>query len=459
MALCALTVGVLVASRNSPAVYRTALARLRLAETVISQRIDNANANRLNLIEDVLTKEAANRNLRTILYTPQGVVLFDSEATANAKLPQIEMTPTTGVQVTVPTFVDSKGATWVYDLGLLRNGNYLLVTTKKPKLQLGLLLTDNFIGPFIYVGLIGLVLSFVLALLMTNWIAGPLQRITRAADEVAKGSHVPIPPEGPAEVKTLAVAFNQMSQQVMQTQNSQKEFLANVSHELKTPLTSIQGFAQAILDGTVETPEALKSAATVIFNESSRMYRMVLDLLTLTRLEAGTADLQKARMDLRAMIQAAVQRFQPQAQQSQVNIIYNDSNPLPFVMADGDRLGQVLNNLLDNALKFTPAGGSVGVSAQATPTDVFIQVHDSGPGILPGEQKKIFERFYQVDHSRKGGNARGFGLGLPIARQIMRNHGGDLWVESVPPNGSTFIMRLPLSRPEDSTLHQQRIPR
>ncbi len=148
------------------------------------------------------------------------------------------------------------------------------------------------------------------------------------------------------------------------SQQSQRDFVANVSHELKTPLTSVQGFAQAILDGTAETPEAQQQAAQVIYDEAGRMHRLVLDLLDLARLDGGTADLRRERVSLTVLLQAVIERLTPQSVQAGVSLV--DQVPdLPDVIGDGDRLSQVFNNLVDNAIKHTPAGGEVALSAKS----------------------------------------------------------------------------------------------
>src|SRR5512145_3354804 len=172
-----------------------------------------------------------------------------------------------------------------------------------------------------------------------------------------------ISPAGPHEVQDLTRAFNSMIDRVESSQRSQREFVADVSHELKTPLTAIQGFAQAILDDTADTPEARKQAAQIIYNEAGRMHRMALDLLDLAKLDAGTADLKMSAVDMKALLQSIVEKFTPQAQKAGIRLELNTPEQLPVLIGDGDRLAQVFTNLVDNALKFTPANGQVTLSA------------------------------------------------------------------------------------------------
>jgi two-component system sensor histidine kinase ResE len=188
-----------------------------------------------------------------------------------------------------------------------------------------------------------------------------------------------------------------MNNRVQTSRKSQRDFVANVSHELKTPLTSIQGFAQAILDGTADTPEAQQQAARVIYDEAGSMHRMVLDLLDLARLDAGTLELQRAAVNLPDLLNSIAEKFTPQAHAAGVSISVESAN-LPALMGDGDRLAQVFSNLVDNALKHTPAGGLVTLRVRLTdPTtspgagsEIQVDVADTGAGIPPEALPHIF---------------------------------------------------------------------
>jgi signal transduction histidine kinase len=253
-----------------------------------------------------------------------------------------------------------------------------------------------------------------------------------------------MPVKGPKEVKQLAGAFNEMIKRVQESQQSQRDFLANATHELKTPLTSIQGFAQAIIDGAVTAPEALHQAASIIFDEADRMHRIVMDLLSLARLEAGTAGLSKEPVDLGQLLHGVADRFTIQARQANIKLQENLAKS-PVCTGDADRLAQVFTNLIDNAIKFTPSGGVVTLSLDTNNGSAQVRVSDTGIGIAPEDQKRVFERFYQADRSRRGGGGRGAGLGLAIARQIVLAHGGKIWVGSTLGKGSTFAVTLPLA--------------
>jgi len=240
-----------------------------------------------------------------------------------------------------------------------------------------------------------------------------------------------------------------MVARVESSQKSQRDFVANVSHELKTPLTSIQGFAQAILDATADTPAARKQAAQIIYDEAGRMHRMALDLLELARLEAGTADLKMSPIDVSLLLKSIVEKFTPQAQTAGIQLQRNIPENLPVLFGDGDRLAQVFTNLVDNALKFTPADGQVILSAVNAGAEVEVSITDTGQGVPKEVLSRIFDRFYQVDPSRAGGETaagrRGAGLGLAIVREIVQAHGGRIDVRSEVGHGTTFVIHLPIA--------------
>jgi signal transduction histidine kinase len=256
-------------------------------------------------------------------------------------------------------------------------------------------------------------------------------------------------------VMELTRAFNEMNTRVLTSQTFQRDFVANVSHELKTPLTSIQGFAQALLDGTASTPEDQKQSAQVIYDESARMHRMVLDLLHLASLDDGTFELLRNQVDLPALIKSIAEKFAPQGRSVNVDIRV-ETTSLPFFRGDGDRLAQVFSNLVDNALKFTPAGGSVTLRTSWNNSGILVEVTDTGAGISPEALARIFDRFYQADPSRPGGRTHGSGLGLAIVKEIIEAHGGKISVRSEPGKGSTFSVSLPLTTPEATVVDSNR---
>ena len=211
--------------------------------------------------------------------------------------------------------------------------------------------------PLLEAGAAGLVVALVMAWLTSQGILRGLFGLRQAAGEVAAGHYEErVPVSGPDEVRDVAAAFNNMAAQVQATQLAQQDFLANVSHDLRTPLTSIQGFSQAIIDGTSKDPAY---HARIIHDEAGRLNRLVGELLDLARISSGRLSLQHNRVDVGAIAGAVAERLAIKARQAGVQLV-RDIQPAPEVTGDGDRLAQVLTNLIDNALKFTPQGGRCG---------------------------------------------------------------------------------------------------
>jgi len=292
--------------------------------------------------------------------------------------------------------------------------------------------------------LAGVAVALVLAAWISRGIARPLQALANAAAAVAEGNyHERAPVTGAVELRAVAEAFNQMSAKVEGEQQAQQDFLANVSHDLKTPLTSIQGFSQAIIDGA--TPDPVK-AAVIIYEEAARLNRMVIELTDLTRLQAGRLSMHASSIDLGALTAAIAQRVAIMARDKGIDLRV-ETGSMPEIAGDGDRLLQVLTNLISNAIKYTPSGGVVRVRTDVRENHdgrmgVAVSVQDSGVGIPADELPRIFERFYQVDKAR--GPRRGTGLGLAIVREIVHAHGGAITAQSAGANqGSTFVVWFP----------------
>ena len=225
-------------------------------------------------------------------------------------------------------------------------------------------------------------------------------------------------------------------------QQALRDFVADVSHELRSPLTSIKGFAQAILDGTAKDKKAQLKAASVIEDEAKRVIRLVDELLELSRMESGQIQMAQEPVDTEELLQHCHEIFMMRAEEKDLQLAA-DIKPLSPVIGDIDRLEQVFSNLLDNALKHIPAGGKISIAAQQPSADfIEITVSDTSPGIPPEQLPHVFKRFYRVDTSAA---KTGIGLGLAIARKIVRAHGGDIKVNSILGEGTEFIVRLPVN--------------
>jgi signal transduction histidine kinase len=379
--------------------------------------------------------------VRILVFNAKRDLVFDS----NPNEPQIPFPRRTIWSRLSETVRDNKGQPWLYTFKRVTFDRLLVVAAPRPRVPVLNIFTDQFLVPVLEGGLIALLFSLILAYAISRSVADPLQRVVRAAQTYPSDEMKVITPTGPHEVQDLTRAFNSMIARVESSQKSQRDFVANVSHELKTPLTSIQGFAQAILDDTADTPEARKQAAQIIYHEASRMHRMALDLLDLARLEAGTADLKMSAVDLKALLQNIVDKFTPQAQNANINLRLNMPEKLPTLTGDGDRLAQVFTNLVDNALKFTLPGGQITLFAVSAGDEIEISVADTGSGVPKEALPRLFDRFYQVDASRAGGEGHGAGLGLAIVREIVEAHSGRISVRSELGHGTTVVIHLPLT--------------
>lgn len=443
LALSIVALGMFWSLLRSPLLYRQAVLRLRLAGVALAPQVNTLLDGPRSTLEQFIRSEANERQIRLILFRSNGEILIDTGGTALARLPQAPLLSENLDLTRSFTLRDIEGRAWLYIVQPLTQPYHLLVVIPRPALPLRTILRDEVVSPLVWAGMAALVLAFGLSLLVSGWIANPLQRIAAQTRSLTGENFTPLPLEGPSEVQQLAKSFNEMVTRVQDGQRSQRDFIANVSHELKTPLTSIQGFSQAILEGAVEQPEDLRQAARVIYEEAGRMNRLVADLLALARLEAGTAELQQTAVDLNALLAGVRDKFALQSQSAQIHLSI-ELNDSPTVLGDSDRLTQVFSNMVDNAIQFTPAGGKVTLSSEVVEGCALVKVTDTGIGIEPGEQRRVFDRFYQVDPSRQGGANRGVGLGLAIAWQIVLAHRGKIWLDSMPGKGTTFFIQLPL---------------
>lgn len=311
---------------------------------------------------------------------------------------------------------------------------------------------DGLFFALIQAVIIGLFFALITTFMIVRWVSRPLKDVAATAFAIAQGNYDERAPiRGPAEIRVMANTFNQMASQVESTQQAQRDFLANVSHDLRTPLTSIQGFAQAISEG-VAAGEQARSSANIIENEATRMSRMVNDLLELARIQSGRLEMLRHSVVIEDVLQRVAESLKIKAQQKGLQF-YSEIGTLPKIAGDGDRLAQVFTNLVDNAIKHTDTGGKVWLRALTKRGGVLIQVEDTGEGIPAADLPRIFERFYQVDKSRT--KRQGSGLGLAISYEIVTAHGGRIWVESEAERGTRFSVWLPQPShdPGDTVLH------
>jgi two-component system, OmpR family, sensor kinase len=285
--------------------------------------------------------------------------------------------------------------------------------------------------------LVGLAVAGGLIWYLSRRLTKPVLALSRAADEVAAGNYETQLPEARSqdEIGHLTERFGEMTQRLGEAQRRERNFLMVVSHELRTPLTAIRGHVEALLEGVAQDEETRDASLRVVGAETERLTRLVGDVLDLARMEAHQFTLERDEVELRRLLEQAYESFGEEARRR--GIEYECSLQAdPVLVTDGDRVLQIVSNLLDNAFAWTPDGGRIDLGLSAANGTVAVSVADSGPGIGPEERERIFRPFW----SRAG---EGTGLGLPIARQLAHALGGELTLESVLGKGSRFELRLP----------------
>jgi len=418
-----------------------------------------------------LNERLSSLNERLLILRADGQIVFDSQGQWVEQSIDFSSTPrirrenyTSGqaigpngrefIYATTPLAADSPGVSPKFYAALISPAPRTTITV----------LGDLWIG-FLVAGVIAFLLSVLLGLVILRSVTGPLRNIALAAEGVARGDYSQrVPQQGPKEIKQVAAAFNSMTRQVQVSQIAMRDFVSNISHDLKTPLTSIQGFSQALLEGATQDELSRKRAASIIFDEATRMRRLVDELLDLARIDAGQIVIGKNPIDLRGVLEVVLNNLAPQAAAKELTLIKDIKN-LPTLVGDGDRLTQVFTNLIDNAIKHTLPGGTIRVEgrpalrANFESDDSALDKHrhfakviiaDTGPGIESEDLDRIFERFYQVDKSRRQG--QGTGLGLTIAYNIVKAHSGHIEVQSALGQGTTFTIWLPTTEADISTV-------
>ena len=283
-----------------------------------------------------------------------------------------------------------------------------------------------------------------IALVIARWVARgmtqPLRDMAQAARRMETGDYTQrVHTDSVDEVGRLAHAFNRMSAELESLEQLRRDLVANVSHELKTPISALHAQLENLLDG-VERPDP--ETLQVMLAQSERLGRLVDQLLDLSRLESGDVPLEPVPVELAPLVAQVLSEIEVARPDRGVDLDDRVPDDLPPVLADRERVHQVLFNLLDNAVRFTPAGGRVTVTASRHNGSVDVEVADTGPGIAPEHLPRLFERFYRVDEARSRDDG-GTGIGLAIARSVVEAHGGRIWAESEPGRGSTFTFELP----------------
>ncbi len=297
----------------------------------------------------------------------------------------------------------------------------------------------------VYSALAAFLIAGLASILLSRLITKPVKSLTIASQRIAQGEyHQRIPDQDiPAdELGVLARSFNSMAERLEETEKMRRQLIGNISHELRTPLTAIKGSMEGLIDGVLEANEP---TFTQIYRDADRLQRLVEDLQELSRVEASQFSLHRQPLAVADLLQSAVGPLRSRFEKKGVAVELFSEDSLPEIQADRDRLLQVLQNLLDNALRFTSDGGRVSVSANRSGQSIHISVDDNGAGVEAQHLPFIFERFYRADQSRSRVDGAGSGIGLTICKTLVEAHGGSIWAESGGKGkGSRFIFSLPL---------------
>jgi signal transduction histidine kinase len=294
----------------------------------------------------------------------------------------------------------------------------------------------------LYAALGAILIALILGLFLARTLTRPLRELTTASQAMAQGDlEQQIAVRSRDELGELAAAFNRMSNELAQANQARRQMTADIAHDLRTPLTVIKGYAEALRDG--DLPPAAVTFET-IYQETEHLSHLIEDLRTLSLVDAGKLTLHHQAVSPRDLLERASAAYLPQAQHLGVTLSVDAATDLPLVHVDPERLAQVLGNLMGNALRYTPTGGRITLAAQQQADAVRLIVQDTGTGIDPVDLPHIFDRFYRGDDARETNEGES-GLGLAIAKSLVEAHGGTITAASAPDEGSTFTIILPIT--------------
>lgn len=295
---------------------------------------------------------------------------------------------------------------------------------------------------FLWAAIAAFAIAFFAAWGFSFRMVQPLRKMAAAARSFGEGDFsVRVDESSQDEIGELAVAFNAMATSLADSECANRSFIANVSHELKTPMTTISGFIDGILDGTIP-PDQEKKYLRIVSSETKRLSRLVRTMLDLSRIDNGELHLRMRRFDLTNTMLNALLSFEQRIEEKNLQILGLENAESLYVDGDPDMIHQVLYNLIENAVKFTPDGGYIALKMEKQPGKTYMAIRNSGPGIAPDEVEMVFDRFYKTDRSRNK-DKTGMGLGLYIVRTIIRQHGGEITASSIPGDYTEFSFFLP----------------
>ena len=300
---------------------------------------------------------------------------------------------------------------------------------------------SGYYGQLLMAGSLAVIIALGLAAVTARRIERPLGQISKAAGEIAKGHFDKrLDMEEMNEVSELAATFNSMAEELEKYENTRSSFVANVSHELKSPLTSIQGFVQGVLDGTISEADRTQYL-TIVLDETKRLNTLIADLLDLAKIESGQFPLHRTEWDINELLRQCIIRFITKIEDKNLDVSVELSEDKIIVDADKDRMTQVITNIIDNGVKFAEEGGSLKIWTDDKGDRIEVNIANSGEIIPEDDLPYVFDRFFKVDksHNRK---AKGTGIGLSIVRNIILQHDEKIWVNSKEGTGTVFTFTV-----------------
>lgn len=383
------------------------------------------------------------------IINPSGTMILDSRNPVEVENPTIiqgfDPTVTAGKYYTVGTFFNTFSEDMLSVFAPITAENkvngYVVIHLPISGIEKE---CDGFVGITYLILAILFALSLIILLFFTELVYMPLRRITRAIEQYASGNyHYEFVVESEDEIGYLAASLQYMAGEIARSEDNQKKFIANVSHDFRSPLTSIKGYLEAMLDGTIP-PEMQEKYLGIVLNETERLTKLTNSLLTLNNLNTKGVVLDLKDFDINQVIRSTVASFEGTCLKKNVSINLILTGKEMYVHADETKIGQVLYNLLDNAIKFSHHDSSIKIETSEKHNKLFVSVKDSGIGIPKDDVKMVFDRFYKTDISR-GKDKKGTGLGLSITKEIIMAHNEHINVISTEGVGTEFIFSLPES--------------
>lgn len=387
------------------------------------------------------------------IINPSGRMILDSSAPMDVEnevvVENFDPTVTQGSYYTVGTFFDSFDEKMISVFAPITSNymvrGYVVIHYPISSIQVS---SDSLLNISYIMLVILFLLSLIIVIFFTEMVYIPLRKITEATEQYAAGNmHYEFSVDSEDEMGYLAASLNYMASEIARSEDNQKKFVANVSHDFRSPLTSIKGYLEAMLDGTIP-PEMHEKYLTIVLNETDRLTKLTNSLLTLNNLNTKGVMLERTDFDINQVIRNVAASFEGTCRQKNVAIELVLVGDYLYVNADMGKIQQVLYNLLDNAIKFSHHDSAIKIEITEKRSKIFVSVKDRGIGIPKDDLKLIWDRFYKSDLSR-GKDKKGTGLGLSITKEIIHAHGEHINVISTEGVGTEFIFSLPKSDIDD----------